>query len=139
MNTYLSPICGGPLFLRSPSYGIYETDVGHRGAGLSGGQKQRIAIARALLVMPKILILDDSTSSVDVQTEAKIQESLEISMGKSTVFIIAQRISTVLKADRIIVLDKGKIVATGNHAQLIRESPIYREIYDSQLGGGIRA
>jgi len=117
----------------------YETDVGHRGAGLSGGQKQRIAIARALLVMPKILILDDSTSSVDVQTEAKIQESLEISMGKSTVFIIAQRISTVLKADKIIVLDKGKIVATGNHAQLIRESPIYREIYDSQLGGGIRA
>jgi len=117
----------------------YESDVGHRGAGLSGGQKQRIAIARALLVKPKILILDDSTSSVDVQTEAKIQEALEALMGKSTIFIIAQRISTVLKADKIIVLEKGKIAAVGNHAQLMKESPIYKEIYDSQLGGGIRA
>jgi len=117
----------------------YESDVGHRGAGLSGGQKQRIAIARALLVKPKILILDDSTSSVDVQTEAKIQEALEALMGKATIFIIAQRISTVLKADKIIVLEKGKIAAVGNHAQLMKESPIYKEIYDSQLGGGIRA
>ena len=117
----------------------YESDVGQRGAGLSGGQKQRIAIARALLVKPRILILDDSTSSVDVQTEAKVQESLEALMGKSTIFIIAQRISTVLKADKIIVLDKGTIAAIGNHAQLMKESPIYREIYDSQLGGGIRA
>lgn len=117
----------------------YESDVGYRGAGLSGGQKQRIAIARVLLVKPKIIILDDSTSSVDVQTEAEIQKALEASMDKATVFIIAQRISTVLKADKIIVLEKGKIVAIGNHAQLIRESPIYKEIYDSQLGGGIRA
>jgi ATP-binding cassette subfamily B protein len=117
----------------------YESDVGYRGAGLSGGQKQRVAIARALLVKPKILILDDSTSSVDVQTEAKIQEALDAMMGKSTVFVIAQRISTVLKADKIIVLEKGKVVAIGNHAQLMRESPIYKEIYDSQLGGGIRA
>lgn len=117
----------------------YNSDVGYRGAGLSGGQKQRIAIARALLVKPKILILDDSTSSVDVQTEVKIQQALEELMGKSTIFIIAQRISTVLKADKIIVLDKGKIVAIGNHAQLLAENPIYREIYDSQLGGGIRA
>jgi len=117
----------------------YESDVGYRGAGLSGGQKQRVAIARALLVKPKIIILDDSTSSVDVQTEAKIQEALEASMGKSTVFIIAQRISTVLKADKVIVLEKGKIVAIGNHAQLMRKSPIYKEIYDSQLGGGLRA
>lgn len=116
----------------------YESDVGHRGAGLSGGQKQRIAIARALLVKPKILILDDSTSSVDVQTEAKIQESLEATLGKSTTFIIAQRISTVLKADKIIVLEKGRIAAIGNHFQLMKESQIYREIYDSQLGGGIR-
>ena len=124
-------------FLKSLPKG-YESDVGHRGAGLSGGQKQRIAIARALLLKPKILILDDSTSSVDVQTEAKIQEALEKLMGKSTVFIIAQRVSTVLKADKIIVLEKGKIAAIGNHTQLIRESPIYKEIYDSQLGGGIR-
>jgi ATP-binding cassette subfamily B multidrug efflux pump len=117
----------------------YESDVGHRGAGLSGGQKQRIAIARALLVKPKILILDDSTSSVDVQTEAKIQKALEGLMGKSTIFIIAQRVSTVLKADKILVLEKGKIAAMGNHSQLIKESPFYKEIYDSQLGGGIRA
>ena len=117
----------------------YENNVGQRGSGLSGGQKQRIAIARALLVKPKILILDDSTSSVDVQTEAKIQESLETLMGKSTIFIIAQRISTVLKADKIIILDKGTIVAAGNHSQLMKESPIYREIYDSQLGGRIKA
>jgi ATP-binding cassette subfamily B protein len=117
----------------------YESDIGHRGAGLSGGQKQRVAIARALLVKPKILILDDSTSSVDVQTEAKIQESLEPLMGKSTIFIIAQRISTVLKADKIIVLERGKIVAMGNHIGLMRESSIYREIYDSQLGGGTSA
>jgi len=117
----------------------YESDVGHRGTGLSGGQKQRVAIARALLVRPKILILDDSTSSVDVHTEAKIQESLQKLMGKSTIFIIAQRISTVLKADKIIVLEKGKIAAIGNHARLMKESPIYREIYDSQLGGGVRS
>ncbi|HII85816.1 TPA: ATP-binding cassette domain-containing protein, partial [Candidatus Bathyarchaeota archaeon] len=125
-------------FVDSLSKG-YESDVGHRGAGLSGGQKQRVAIARALLVKPKILILDDSTSSVDVQTEAKIQESLEKLTGTLTVFIIAQRISTVLKADKIIVLEKGKIAAIGSHAQLMGESPIYREIYDSQLGGGVRA
>ena len=117
----------------------YESDIGQRGAGLSGGQKQRVAIARALLVKPKILILDDSTSSVDVQTEAKIQESFESLMGKSTIFIIAQRISTVLKADKIIVLERGKIAAMGNHVGLMRESSIYREIYDSQLGGGTSA
>ena len=117
----------------------YENDVGQRGAGLSGGQKQRITIARALLTKPRILILDDSTSSVDVETEAEIQESLESLVGQSTTFIIAQRISTVLKADKIIVLEKGRIAAIGNHAQLIGSSPIYREIYDSQLGGGIRA
>ena len=124
-------------FIKSLPKG-YESDVGYRGAGLSGGQKQRIAIARALLVEPKILILDDSTSSVDVQTEAKIQEALEKLMGKSTIFIIAQRISTVLKADKIIVLEKGKIAAIGDHTKLIRESPIYKEIYDSQLGGGTK-
>ena len=85
----------------------YDTDVGERGAGLSGGQKQRVSIARALLVQPKILILDDSTSSVDVETEAKIQEQLDRIMENRTSFIIAQRISTVLKADKIVVLDKG--------------------------------
>ena len=116
----------------------YDTDVGERGAGLSGGQKQRVSIARALLVKPKILILDDSTSSVDVDTEAKIQEQLDRIMKGSTSFIIAQRISTVLKADKIVVLEKGRVAAEGTHSELMESSPIYREIYDSQLGGGIR-
>jgi len=114
----------------------YDTMVGQRGVNLSGGQKQRIAIARALLVKPKILILDDSTSSVDVETEAEIENALETLMGDTTSFIIAQRISTVLKADKILVLDNGRIAAEGNHEELIETSPIYQEIYDSQLGDG---
>ncbi len=114
----------------------YDTMVGQRGVNLSGGQKQRVAIARALLVKPKILILDDSTSAVDVETETKIEEALEELMADTTSFIIAQRISTVLNADKILVLDEGKIVAEGNHAQLMDTSPIYKEIYDSQLGEG---
>ncbi|MCX6649372.1 MAG: ABC transporter ATP-binding protein [Candidatus Bathyarchaeota archaeon] len=116
----------------------YDTEVGERGVGLSGGQKQRVSIARAILVKPKILILDDSTSSVDVETEALIQQALETVMKGRTSFIIAQRISSVLKADKILVLDRGKIVAEGNHRELMETSPIYREIFDSQLGGGIR-
>ncbi len=116
----------------------YDSDVGQRGVGLSGGQKQRISIARALLVQPKILILDDSTSSVDVETEALIQDRLEKVMEDRTKFIIAQRISTVLRADKIVVLDKGRVAAEGSHEELMDTSPIYREIYDSQLGGGIR-
>jgi ATP-binding cassette subfamily B protein len=114
----------------------YDTIVGQRGVNLSGGQKQRIAIARALLVKPKILILDDSTSAVDVETETKIEDALDKLMDDTTSFIIAQRISTVLKADKILVLDTGKIVAEGNHTQLMDTSPIYREIYESQLGEG---
>ncbi|MCK4541778.1 MAG: ABC transporter ATP-binding protein [Spirochaetales bacterium] len=114
----------------------YDTQLGQRGVNLSGGQKQRVAIARALLVRPKILILDDSTSAVDVKTEIKIEDALENLMADSTTFVIAQRISTVLNADKIIVLDRGKIVAEGNHTELIRSSPVYREIYDSQLGDG---
>jgi len=114
----------------------YDTVVGQRGVNLSGGQKQRVAIARALLVKPKILILDDSTSAVDVETETKIEEALEKLMDDTTSFIIAQRISTVLNADKILVLEAGKIVAEGNHAQLMDTSPIYKEIYDSQLGDG---
>jgi len=114
----------------------YETMVGQRGVNLSGGQKQRVAIARALLVKPKILILDDSTSAVDIETETLIEDALEDLMADTTSFIIAQRISTVLNADKILVLDEGKIVAEGNHAQLMDTSPIYKEIYDSQLGEG---
>jgi ATP-binding cassette subfamily B protein len=114
----------------------YDTLVGQRGVNLSGGQKQRVAIARALLMKPTILILDDSTSVVDVETEAKIEEALEVLMEDRTSFVIAQRISTVLKADKILVLDDGQIAAEGNHTDLLKNSPIYREIYESQLGNG---
>ncbi len=114
----------------------YDTTIGQRGVNLSGGQRQRIAIARALLVRPKILILDDSTSAVDVETEAKIEAALEELMADCTTFIIAQRISTVLNADKIVVLECGQVAAEGAHAELIESSPIYREIYESQLGDG---
>src|SRR5512133_3821803 len=125
----------------------YDTRVEERGTNLSGGQKQRIAIARALLTKPKILILDDSTSSVDVETETKIQDALEASrasagtdsgMRQHTSLVVAQRISTVLKADKIVVIDNGCIAAEGTHQQLMQCSPIYQEIYESQLGGGVR-
>ena len=111
----------------------YDTHVGERGQTLSGGQKQRLAIARALLLNPRILILDDSTSSVDLNTEAQIQKALDTLMKDRTSFVIAQRISTVIHADRILVLDRGEIVAQGKHAQLMEEEPIYAEIYNSQL------
>lgn len=111
----------------------YDTPVGERGATLSGGQKQRIAIARALLLQPNILILDDSTSSVDFATERKIQAALDNLMQGQTSFVIAQRISTVRNADQIIVLDKGQIAAMGTHEQLMETSPIYAEIFNSQL------
>lgn len=113
----------------------YETSVGERGTTLSGGQKQRIAIARALLLDPRILILDDSTSSVDLQTESQIQTALDKLMKGRTSFVIAQRISTVINADQILVLEKGKVVARGTHAELMEDSPIYAEIYNSQLVG----
>jgi ATP-binding cassette subfamily B protein len=123
----------------------YDSVLGQRGVNVSGGQKQRLAIARALLVKPKVLILDDSTSSVDVETEAKIQEALEELINRrdglagrlNTTFVIAQRISTVLNADKILVLDEGRIAAEGTHEELIASSTIYREIYDSQLGNGV--
>jgi len=115
----------------------YETHVEERGTNLSGGQKQRLAIARALLTKPRLLILDDSTSSVDVETETKIQEALEEQTQRHTSVVVAQRISTVLKADKIIVIDNGCIVAEGTHQSLMQSSPIYQEIYESQLGGGV--
>jgi ATP-binding cassette subfamily B protein len=111
----------------------YDTPVGERGTTLSGGQKQRIAIARALLLDPRILILDDSTSSVDVQTETHIQAALDKLMKNRTSFVIAQRISTVINADLILVMDKGKVIARGKHADLLEESEIYADIYNSQL------
>jgi ATP-binding cassette subfamily B protein len=111
----------------------YDTDVAERGVTLSGGQKQRIAIARALLLDPRVLILDDSTSSVDFQTEQRIQGALKRLMEGRTSFVIAQRIATVLNADQILVLDKGKIAAHGVHEELMESSELYAEIYTSQL------
>jgi ATP-binding cassette subfamily B protein len=114
----------------------YDTHVEQRGANFSGGQKQRLAIARALLLQPRVLILDDSTSSVDVETETRIQEALESQQYNHTSFVVAQRISTVLNADKIIVMDQGRVVAQGTHKELMKTSPIYQEIYASQLGDG---
>ncbi len=112
----------------------YDTVLGQRGVNLSGGQKQRLAIARALLLEPPILILDDATSSVDVETEAEIQKALEAYGRDRTCIMVAQRISSVLNADQILVLDDGRVVASGTHEQLMASSPVYREIYESQLG-----
>ncbi len=111
----------------------YDTLVGERGITLSGGQRQRIAIARALLKNPRILILDDATSSVDAETEHLIQLALERLMRGRTCFVIAQRLSTLRKADLILVLDKGRIVARGTHEELLRTSGLYAEIYHQQL------
>jgi ATP-binding cassette subfamily B multidrug efflux pump len=111
----------------------YDTEVGERGVTLSGGQKQRLAIARALLKDPRILILDDATSSVDTETERLIQMALEGLMRGRTSFVIAQRLSTVRMADLILVLQKGRIVASGTHETLLRSSGLYAEIYHRQL------
>ena len=113
----------------------YDTYVEERGVNLSGGQKQRIAIARAVIASPEILILDDSTSAVDIATETLIQDALNTPERKCTLVVVAQRVSTVLKSDRIIVLDKGRVVGQGDHARLMESCAVYREIYDSQLGG----
>ena len=112
----------------------YETIVGERGVGLSGGQRQRLAIARALLLDPKILILDDSTSAVDAETEYKIQQALDALMHNRTSFVIAQRISTVRNANVILLLDAGKIIGRGTHEELLRDNAVYGEIIDSQFG-----
>jgi len=114
----------------------YETPVGQRGVNLSGGQKQRLAIARAILPRPAVLILDDSTSAVDLQTEARIHGELATQPIPQTRIIVAQRISSVLHADLILVIDDGVVVAQGTHAQLLDSSAVYREIYESQVEQG---
>ncbi len=111
----------------------YDTVVGERGVTLSGGQRQRIAIARALLMNPRILILDDSTSSVDTQTEKLIQEALDRLMEGRTTFVIAHRLSTVRRADLILVMENGRIVQRGRHEELLSQGGLYREIHDLQL------
>jgi ABC-type multidrug transport system fused ATPase/permease subunit len=115
----------------------YDTKVGERGVTLSGGQKQRVAIARALLKNPKILILDDSTSSVDTQTEYEIQQALDELLENRTTFIITQRLSSIKKADYIIVLEDGEIREEGTHEELMKEAGIYRNLYETQISGGI--
>jgi ATP-binding cassette subfamily B protein len=111
----------------------YDTIVGERGVTLSGGQRQRITIARALLTKPKILILDDALSFVDAKTEKEIQEALEEAMKGKTSFIIAQRLSTIKNADRIMVLDSGVIVEFGTHNELMAKDNVYRRIYETQF------
>jgi len=111
----------------------YATIVGERGVTLSGGQKQRLAIARALVCDPRILILDDSTSSVDTETEHLIQQALTVLMRGRTTFVIAQRLLTLKSADQILVLERGAIVQRGRHAELLAQGGLYRQIYDLQL------
>ena len=121
------------FILRQPDG--YKTDLSQGGLNLSGGQKQRLCIARAMLKKPKILILDDSTSAVDTATEAKIRESFYTALQDTTVFIIAQRISSVQDADKILVLDEGELKGSGTHEELLESNEIYQEIYQTQQKG----
>jgi len=111
----------------------YQSDLGQGGTNVSGGQKQRLCIARALLKKPKILILDDSTSAVDTATEARIRETFRGALKDTTKIIIAQRITSVMEADEIIVVNEGRITGVGTHAELLASNVEYREIYDSQM------
>lgn len=113
----------------------YDGHVARRGYNFSGGQRQRLSIARAITSQPKVIILDDSTSAVDVATESRIQAAMDEVLAGVTTFLVAQRISTVLLADKIVLLDGGEMVAVGSHKELLRTSPLYQEIFESQLGG----
>ena len=117
----------------------YETDLGQGGVNVSGGQKQRLCIARALLRKPKILILDDSTSAVDTKTDALIRAAFLKQIPGTTKIIIAQRVASVQDADKIIVMDGGKIAAFGTHDELMQSSDIYRDVYESQTRGNAEA
>ena len=114
----------------------YNTYIEQGGSNVSGGQKQRLCIARALLKKPKILILDDSTSAVDTATDAKIRKAFAEEIPDTTKLIIAQRISSVQNADRIIVMDEGRVHGFGTHEELLSSNEIYREVYESQTRGG---
>ena len=120
-------------FIRSFKDGS-DTIIGEKGSSLSGGQKQRISIARAVIRSPEILLFDDSTSALDLGTEARLQQALRESMRGTTVIMVAQRVASVMQADRIIVLEGGRIAASGRHEQLLQTSTVYQDIYNSQLG-----
>ena len=115
----------------------YDTYIEQGGSNVSGGQKQRLCIARALISKPKILILDDSTSAVDMKTDALIRKAFREEIPDTTKIIIAQRISSIEDADMIVVMKEGKIIDSGSHEQLLKSSEAYREIYESQTKGGI--
>lgn len=125
--------CADEFISRMPDG--YDTRIEQGGTNVSGGQKQRLCIARAILRKPKVLILDDSTSAVDTATDAKIRAALKEALPGSTKLIIAQRISSVMDADVILVLDDGKISGIGTHEQLMASNQIYREVYQSQQEG----
>jgi ATP-binding cassette subfamily B protein len=126
-------IAGAHDFIAAAPEG-YQTMIGQGGVNFSGGQKQRISIARALVKKPDILILDDSTSAVDVATEAKIKTGLKKYANGLTCLLIAQRITSIIDADKIMVLDHGELVGIGTHRELIEECRVYQEIYQSQMG-----
>jgi ABC-type multidrug transport system fused ATPase/permease subunit len=130
-------------FIRDKSHG-WEESVGERGAGLSGGQRQRVAIARAVAAKPDIIVLDDVTSSLDITTETRIVESLYSEFRDRTAIIISQKINTICNADRIVVMEDGRIIATGSHEELLKSDPTYRTIFETQSGsaavyGGVPA
>ena len=114
----------------------YDSRIEQGGTNVSGGQKQRLCIARALLKKPKILILDDSTSAVDTKTDALIRDALAHDLADTTKIIVAQRVSSIQEADRIIVLDEGRINGIGTHEELLATNEIYREVFNSQQKGG---
>lgn len=116
----------------------YDTKIEQGGTNVSGGQKQRLCIARALLKKPKILILDDSTSAVDTKTDALIRAGFRQYIPETTKIIIAQRVASVQDADLIVVMNNGRIEAKGTHAELMANSPIYREVYEQQTNGGAK-
>ena len=113
----------------------YDTQIGERGVSISGGQRQRVAIARAILKDPRILILDEATSALDTESEKIVQAALDNLMVGRTSFVIAHRLSTVFHADRIYVIDAGRIVEQGTHEELLREGGLYQHLYDSQFRG----